>query len=276
MLHYSVIPSTDPQATHTGVFLHGILGSGRNWRSFAARMARALPSWRWIAVDLRCHGESPPQTPPHTLNACAADVKELLEALGADAVIGHSFGGKVGLAMAEAHMIPDSSPLFVLDSALGPRSPGSATAALVDTVIEALCSGPQQTPTRGDMRRALDERGLPPHLVAWLLTSLSREEGGWRWRYDLSGVGALMRSYHEGDYWGLLEAQVRRAQPQIHIIRAGKGGHWSSQDVARLDQLHEGQAIHHACLPDAGHWLHVDEPEALASLLSARLELFTA
>ena len=257
------------------MFLHGILGSGRNWRSFAVRMTRALPSWRWITVDLRCHGESSPRVPPHTLRACAADVEELLSPLGVDAVIGHSFGGKVGLAMAQAKRIPDSCPLFVLDSTPGSRAPGSATAALVDTVIEALRAGPTHTATRGEMRRTLAERGLPPHLIAWLLTSLYREGESWRWRYDLVGIDALMKSYHDSDYWSLLEAQPSRARPQIHVVRAGKGGHWSPEAEACLQRLHDRQAIHHACLPDAGHWLHVDDPEGLAALLSARLKLLT-
>lgn len=238
-------------------------------------MARALPSWRWVTADLRCHGESPPRPPPHTLSSCAADAGALLEELGADAVIGHSFGGKVALTMAAESRVPASMPVFVLDSALGVRAPDSPTASLVDAVIQALEEGPRESATRGDMRRALEARGLPPHLVAWLLTSLFRDGDAWRWRYDLAGVRAMMESYHDHDCWGFLEAQAPARTPRIHIVRAGKGGAWTAADQARLASLHAQGLLHHACLDDAGHWLHVDDPEGLMSILSARLKLFT-
>jgi pimeloyl-ACP methyl ester carboxylesterase len=45
----------DPLAP-TVLFLHGILGSGKNWSSFAKRVAQqcALQS---VLIDLRCHGK---------------------------------------------------------------------------------------------------------------------------------------------------------------------------------------------------------------------------
>ncbi len=227
-------------------------------------------------MDLRCHGSTERLEAPHTLSACAADVEEVVNSLSADAVVGHSFGGKVVLTMAEEGRVPDSTPLFVLDSALGVRRPDSSTAALVDSVIEALASTPRETATRGDMRRILEERGLPAHLIAWLLTSLAREEDAWRWRYDLEGVRDMMESYHSRDCWPLLERQPNQAEPRLHIIRAGKGGAWTTEDVARLEELHHRGHLHHACLHRAGHWLHVDDPEGLSSILSQRLHTLLA
>ena len=52
----------------TAVLIHGILGSRRNLLSFAKRLSRAFPSWQFLLVDLRCHGqtanmEQPPAGP---------------------------------------------------------------------------------------------------------------------------------------------------------------------------------------------------------------------
>ena len=44
--------------TGTAVFLHGILGSGQNLRTFARKVARGAPGARCVLVDLRCHGNS--------------------------------------------------------------------------------------------------------------------------------------------------------------------------------------------------------------------------
>jgi pimeloyl-ACP methyl ester carboxylesterase len=273
LLHLSVIPAGSPNTERTGVFLHGILGSGRNWRSFASRLTRSFPGWRWVLVDLRCHGESAAHPPPHNLSVCGRDVAEALAPHSPDAIIGHSFGGKVALSMmAEGH-IPHTTQVFVLDSHLGVRTPSSPTAALVDDVLEVLAQVPSRTATRGEMRQALEQSELPSHLIAWLLTSLQQREDGWRWCYDLAGVRALMDSYHETTFWPLIESMPPSSTPRLHVVRAVKGSHWSAEDVARLEGLHDKGALQHTCLDRAGHWLHVDDPEGLEACLRAGLVL---
>ena len=273
MLHISVIPADSTQPERTGVILHGILGSGRNWRSFATRLTQSLPGWRWVLADLRCHGDSPPHAPPHNLRACAKDVAETLAPLEPDAIIGHSFGGKVALSMLAAGGVAPTTKVFILDSHLGVREPSSPTPSLVDEVIGVLGQIPAQTSTRGEMRQALEQFDLPTHLVAWLLTSLKKQEGGWRWCYDIAGIQSLMDSYHETTFWPFLESTPPSQTPNLHVVRAGRGSHWSPEDIARLDALHAKGALRHTCLAEAGHWLHVDDPGGLEACLRAGLAL---
>ena len=49
-----------PDGPHppTCVLVHGILGSRRNLQSLAKRLAEKFPSWQFLLVDLRNHGES--------------------------------------------------------------------------------------------------------------------------------------------------------------------------------------------------------------------------
>ena len=49
-----------PEGPHppTAVLIHGILGSRRNLLSFAKRLSQAFPSWQFLLVDLRCHGQT--------------------------------------------------------------------------------------------------------------------------------------------------------------------------------------------------------------------------
>ncbi|MEO5821321.1 MAG: alpha/beta fold hydrolase, partial [Vicinamibacteraceae bacterium] len=90
-------------AQRTLVLLHGIYGRGRNWAAIARGLAARRPEWAAALVDLRLHGSSPSFTPPHTVAACAADVRALIAQADwpapADAVVGHSFGGKVALSL---------------------------------------------------------------------------------------------------------------------------------------------------------------------------------
>lgn len=52
-------------------------------------------------MDLRCHGDSPTLSTDNTMENIAKDVYETLAKnnLSIDAVVGHSFGGKVALEM---------------------------------------------------------------------------------------------------------------------------------------------------------------------------------
>jgi pimeloyl-ACP methyl ester carboxylesterase len=80
------------------VLLHGLLGQARNFGAVQRRLAAGR---RVIALDLRNHGASP-HAEGMGYRDMAADVAETLAALGAlpAAVIGHSMGGKVAMALA--------------------------------------------------------------------------------------------------------------------------------------------------------------------------------
>ena len=68
LVKYSV---EEPNGRHppTAVLIHGILGSRRNLLSFAKRLAQRFPSWQFVLVDLRCHGQTANMpTPPAGAN----------------------------------------------------------------------------------------------------------------------------------------------------------------------------------------------------------------
>lgn len=68
---------------------------------------QAFPSWQILLLDLRCHGESAwhhgRPTGPHSVDSAAGDVLRLLGRLKLfpEVLIGHSFGGKVVMSMAD-------------------------------------------------------------------------------------------------------------------------------------------------------------------------------
>ena len=80
--------------------VHGMLGQGKNLRSFARRIVRKYPFFDVLLVDLRGHGKSPRSFPNAKFNSvenCAVDLYNLFDTLEIepDVLIGHSFGGKV-------------------------------------------------------------------------------------------------------------------------------------------------------------------------------------
>lgn len=81
------------------VFLHYFAGSARAWEPVVARLEG---DYRCVAPDLRGHGDSAAPASGYATADGADDVAALAEAvgLGAYALVGHSMGGKIALALA--------------------------------------------------------------------------------------------------------------------------------------------------------------------------------
>jgi esterase len=80
------------------LLLHGLFASSANWHAISAELAR---SHRVYSVDLRNHGRSPRSANMSYLSM-ADDVLRLIEREGLErsALVGHSMGGKVAMALA--------------------------------------------------------------------------------------------------------------------------------------------------------------------------------
>ena len=80
------------------MILHGLFGMGRNWATIAKALSE---THRVLTLDLRNHGASP-WDDAMDYPLMAGDVAKLIETqfAGPVAVIGHSMGGKVAMALA--------------------------------------------------------------------------------------------------------------------------------------------------------------------------------
>src|SRR5205085_11351387 len=116
----SIVVHDAAAARRTVVMLHGIYGRGRNWGAIARQLTARRPALAVALVDLRLHGDSPSFAPPHSLAACAADVRGLMAGSDGwpapvDVVVGHSFGGKVALALLADTPAPPLSQVWIVD-----------------------------------------------------------------------------------------------------------------------------------------------------------------
>lgn len=259
MLSHSIIgPRDAPSAV---VFCHGILGSGRNWRGFARKLVSALDGqWCAVLVDLRNHGDSPITDPPNTVPACAADLSALEASLRPfDAVVGHSFGGKVALAYTA--QLPEAlQTTWVLDADPGPLD-GDVDQHEVARVISALRAISLPVRSRDDVLENLQRQGFSDSLARWMTTNLRRTDGGLLWRFDLDAVEQMIGDYFTRDLWDTLEIPI--ADLDIHLVRAAESARWSDAMAARAQTSFA--TLH--TLPDAGHWLHVDNPDGLLQMM---------
>jgi pimeloyl-ACP methyl ester carboxylesterase len=249
-------------ATKAVLFLHGILGRGANWRSMARTLVADHPQWAAVCVDLRLHGGSLDAPPPHTLRACAEDLRALELPYPVTSVIGHSFGGKVGLEYASLRAAEDAplEHLWVLDSVPGARPDRSGSEAIAE-VLAALRAVPRSHRSRGRFVAALEEAGLTRPIAQWLAMSVERTDEGVRYPIDLDAIESVLTDYFAADCWDA----VARAR-ETHLVIGTHSAVYAPADQARAAALAEGHDDIHVHRLPAGHWLHVESPAALQAL----------
>jgi esterase len=259
-----------PAADRSAFLVHGLLGSRRNWLSFARRLVQAHPRWRVVLVDLRNHGDSHGMPPPHDLPACARDLGELAAQLGEEPrlVVGHSFGGKVALGYA-AWQASELEEVWVLDAPPGGRL--AAGAGSVEQVFKALGELPLPIAGRKELIAELTGRGLPPAIAQWMTTNLQpAPSGGFTWRFNLAACTEMLHAYGAAELWAAVEAPPSGVR--VCMVRGGTSDRWRPDDVQRLEALARAGTIAHHVLPEAGHWLHTEDPDGLFALLAPSLQ----
>ena len=241
------------------LFLHGLLGRGGNWRSFGRRWVETHPTWGSALADLRLHGDSREVFPvPHTVRNAAADVLGLIPALPGpvEALVGHSLGGKVVLAVqrASAQRFPRA---VVMDASPSPR-PDELGAEQSRDILTLLGHLPREYGTRAEFVAAVEAAGQPRPIAQWLAMTLQPAGGTLVLDLDLPGLESLYRSVLTEDDW-----DVVTSVPPGHRLAFVVGGASATVDPVareRLAALAHGVTLEE--IPGAGHWVHVDAPEA--------------
>jgi len=260
------------------LFLHGILGSGPNWRTFAKQVVAAQPEWGAVLVDLRLHGESQEGfAAPHTIATTAGDVQELIATLEAAegggaarrvrGVLGHSFGGKIALELARQRG-GDLDQLFVVDSTPSARPSGRGSES-TQHIVDLLAGLPSEFPDRNAFTAWIEERGVSRPTAMWLAMNVRPIPNTTRFvfRVDVAGIREMLADYFRRDLWEVLEqpAEGRGGKVmQSHLIVGGR-----SSIVDEADRERAKRCPHTTLdvIEEADHWVHVDAPDTLRTLV---------
>ena len=229
------------------ILLHGLFGSNEN----LGGLARALADDHLvIGMDLRNHGRSPHGT-PIDYATLAEDVRETMDAEGIERadVIGHSMGGKAAMELALAKpdrvrrlVIIDIAPIAYEgrhDDELG---------AMRGLDLAAVRS-------RADADRALAGQVPNAAVRQFLLKNLVRVDGGFAWRIPLEII--------EHEY-----ADIAAAPPSpgpyegpALLLRGAASGYVPASAEPAIHERFPNARIE--TIADAGHWPHVEQPEAV-------------
>jgi esterase len=235
--------------------LHGLFGAAQNWG--AVQKALAASGRRVLALDLRNHGASP-HAAAMDYPAMAADVAETLAAASAlpAAVVGHSMGGKVAMALALAR--PEAvARLVVADIAPVRYPPGLRGYA---EAMRALPLRPGLTRREADAALAgpVPEVGIR----AFLLQNLRFDTHPPRWRLALEEVTAALPVLE--DFAGIAAEEARYGGPVL-VLSGERSDYVRAEHHARFRVLFP--AVEFATVPKAGHWVHAENPAGFLALV---------
>lgn len=236
------------------VLLHGLFGSAAQWHHIAAPLSART---RVLAVDLRNHGLSP-HADAMDYESMADDLRELLDARGIARarIAGHSMGGKVAMAFALRHP-GRTEALAVLD--IAPARYHDHFSALVCAALR-LDLGTARSREEAD--RQLGRFVPSARLRAMLLQNLAWRDGRLAWRIHWLGIGGSMPQLLG------FPAGLQRAPSAIDalFVRGGASDYVAPRHEDTIQRLFPHSRI--VELPEAGHWLHADQPAALVQLLA--------
>ena len=235
------------------VVLHGLFGSSGNWRGIARELAATHTVH---SVDLRNHGASPWADSMDYLEM-ADDVLQLCDRLGlkAPAVLGHSMGGKVAMALALRHpgrigglIVVDIAP----DSYADTLTPYAEAMRGADVMAAA---------SRAEVQRRLQETTPDPEVVPFLMQNLVSRNDHFDWRLNLLGIGLAMPQLcaFPSALLGL------RFDGPVTVIAGRDSDYVVDHDGAAFEPMFTRVAVQ--VIENAGHWVHADQPRAfLASV----------
>lgn len=251
MISWKVYPETSSlqQEEHVCVFLHGWLGSHRDWLSVVKEISSRITC---VVVDLPGHGENPPLPPDSSWSFASLTqmLYQRLSGLPPFHLIGYSMGGRLALHYTLQH--PNTVRTLTLESC----QPGLAD--------------PKQREARAQLDQQRSEHiqthGLEAFLQSWynadlfrslhqqteLLSSLYQR----RTQNDANSVATLLKELSPGLQPSLWEKLNDLETPTL--LLAGALDPKYSEIMSQMQQRIPNSQL--AIVSDAGHNIHLESP----------------
>jgi pimeloyl-ACP methyl ester carboxylesterase len=246
------------------VFLHGLMGSGANWRKISTHLR---DRFQVLSFDQRGHGRSFHPKGGYAPEDYAEDLLKILDDLGWSAIhlVGHSMGGRNALKFASLY--PEKVRSLVIED-IGPEGNPVAmerTLRLLDLVPTPF---PDKTRAKeffeNDFPLLIKNHPQKSILGPYLYTNIEEKSDGTAdWRFHKDGIIESLRQGHFRPQW----EEVRSLKMPTLWIRGER-----SEDLPRAEfekVLAANSKIRGHEISGAGHWVHFEKPKEFMGLLES-------
>ena len=240
------------------VIMHGFLGMSDNWKTLASQYVDA--GFQVHILDLRNHGRSF-HSDEFTYEAMAKDVYEYCQdnKLEKIDILGHSMGGKVAMLFATTYpeivdrlIVADIGPKFYKQH----HQDILAGLNAVDFSVK---------PSRNDVEATLTEYVPDFGTRQFLMKNLYwQEPGQLAFRFNLEVFNNNLDEIGKP-----LPDNLTFEKPTL-FIRGGNSGYVLDADVEQIKTHFPDLRVE--TIPNAGHWLHAENPKMFFELTTAFLK----
>ncbi len=132
--------------------------------------------------------------------------------------------------------------------------------------------------SRRDADRLLNKEISDPHIRAFALTNLKRvegSEGGMKWRVNIEPI---YRSMHTLSQFCMDDDKCPSAFYRLSyggdtlFLAGSKSRYISSKDIPDIRKMFPNFTVQ--SIPEAGHWIHMDQPVATINAVADYIDRF--
>jgi pimeloyl-ACP methyl ester carboxylesterase len=254
------------------VIVHGLYGSSDNWLTVGKKLSS---QFKVFMIDQRNHGRSP-NSAEHGYEDLKNDLADFFDqhAIEKAILLGHSMGGKTAMSFAadyperiEKLIVVDIAPkdYFLLND--------ESQYFLHQNIMQAMLAIDfTRMESRKDVENYLLQHIDQASIVQFLLKNVHRnkEIHRFEWRLNVQvlfdNLDEIIRGVNEK--W--FEDRLPIFNYPVLFVKGEKSNYILPEDYPSIRRIYPAAII--KVIPDAGHWLHAEQPQLFMDVLEQFLE----
>ncbi|KYG70474.1 hydrolase [Bdellovibrio bacteriovorus] len=251
-----------PENGRRWVFVHGLMGYGQNWRKIISGIEGTE---RCLAYDQRGHGRSFQPESGYAPEDYADDLKMIVDELGWEKfiLVGHSMGGRNVLNFATR--FPDYVERLVIED-IGPEGNPKAHEyyEYLLNLVPAPFANREQAKEYffGEFIKTAKTRENVQVMANYFYANMEEKPNGLvDWRFSKQGIIDSVRLGRGEGRWNEIEA----LEVPTLLVRGAQSQELSHENYQKM--LASNRLIKGVEIPNAGHWVHSDQPQAFSEAL---------
>lgn len=267
MILNSYVTGKKTKSDYPIIILHGLYGNSESW----LRVSKGLEdNYQIHLLDLRNHGKSFHNN-EHNYDVMTNDIVNYLKYHNLSKVflVGHSMGGKAAMFFARKHpemlsklIIADISPVDY--TSLTDYNPQTNFHLNLISYFKQL--NPKKHSTYRDFGNNIN---APNEAIKNLvLKNVKKESGKLKWRLNLDAIynnlDNILVGFSPDDF---IDDKIN---VKTLFVKGENSDYIKSNDLKLIDFIFSDASI--VSIKNAGHWLHIEQPEKVSKAISNFLE----